>query len=58
MSRVFEYRTKAAEFIALAANSSDLNARIMLLELAGELSTLANRAERNENRDAKVNRAA
>ena len=34
MSRVNEYRAKAAEFIAQAEKSTDLNSRIMLLELA------------------------
>jgi hypothetical protein len=65
MSRVSEYRNKAAEFIALAAKSSDLNSRIMLLELAGTLASLANSVERNENenriakdRVAKVGKAA
>jgi hypothetical protein len=58
MGRLTEYRNKAAEFIALAAKSSDLNAQIMLLELAGTLSALANSAERNESRAAKTDRAA
>jgi hypothetical protein len=58
MSHVSEYRAKAAEFIALAAKSSDLNARIMLLELAGAWTTLANTVERNAVRDAQANRAA
>jgi hypothetical protein len=58
MSRVAEYRTKAAEFIALAAKASDLNARVMLLQLAGVWTTLANTVERNEKRDAQGNRAA
>jgi hypothetical protein len=58
MSRVVEYREKAAEFIALAAKSSDLNAQIMLLELAGTYTTLANTVERNENKDAQPTKAA
>ncbi len=58
MSHVFEYRTKAAEFLVLASKSSDLNSRIMLLELAGKLAALANTAERNEDRAAQADRAA
>jgi hypothetical protein len=59
MSRVSEYRTKAAEFIARAARASDMNARVMLLQMAGTLTTLANTIERNEkHRDAEIARAA
>jgi hypothetical protein len=49
MSRVNEYRAKAAQFIAQAEKSTDLNSRVMLLALAGKLAALANTAERNEN---------
>jgi len=34
MSRINEYRAKAAQFIALAEKSADLNSRVLLLELA------------------------
>ena len=57
MSRVNEYRAKAAEFIARAERSNDLNSRIMLLELAGTLAALANTAERHEHYTG-VSRAA
>jgi hypothetical protein len=58
MSRVTEYRAKAAQFIAQAEKSTDLNSRVMLLELAGTLAALANTAERHENMPADVSRAA
>jgi hypothetical protein len=57
MSRINEYRAKAAQFIALAEKSADLNSRVMLLELAGKLAALANTAERNESKYG-VSRAA
>jgi hypothetical protein len=57
MSRVNEYRAKAAQFIAQAEKSTDLNSRVMLLELAGRLAALANTAERNESKYT-VSRAA
>ena len=57
MSRINEYRAKAAQFIALAEKSADLNSRVMLLELAGTLAALANTAERNESKYG-VSRAA
>jgi len=57
MSRINEYRAKAAQFIALAEKSADLNSRVMLLELAGKLAALANAAERNESKYG-VSRAA
>lgn len=57
MSRVNEYRAKAAQFIAQAEKSTDLNSRVMLLELAGKLAALANTAERNESKYG-VSRAA
>jgi hypothetical protein len=50
MSRVTEYRAKAAQFIARAQKSTDLNSRVMLLELAGKLAALANTVERNESK--------
>ena len=50
MSRAKEYRAKAAQFIAQAEKSTDLNSRVMLLELAGKLAALANTAERNESK--------
>ena len=57
MSRINEYRAKAAQFIALAEKSADLNSRVLLLELAGKLAALANTAERNESKYG-VSRAA
>ena len=58
MSRATEYRDKASEYIARAAQASDLSARVMYLQLAGVWTNVANTIERNESRRPDVDVAA